>query len=269
MTTKRLLACTLTLVLVAITAQAIRSVENSLGDTSTLTGWTLLSATLGLYLLSVRKKLLRLRVGTVAVWTQVHIYTGTFASIVFLMHIGWPVRGPFEQCLAGLFAFVAVTGITLAILSRTTPRKLAAIERDYRLHEIPAFQLALVEKAHQTAIEAVSPDGGSTLAEHYQRRLLPFFATPRSWFYRLVPNGIKRRQLLLELKDLERYLDSQSLQVKQRLSAMVKEKDDLDFHEALQIRLRLFTMLHFSLTWSLILLIAVHIVLVFRFQETF
>lgn len=263
---KRLLSTTFTLVCVAVTAMIVQSIRDSFGDESTFTGWVLLTSTAGLYLLSVRKRLVASRLGPVSAWLQVHAYMGTFASIVFLMHIAWPIRGIFECVLAASFVIVAVSGIALGVMSRTTPRKLAAIAQDYQLERIPALQVAVADAAHATALRSAEFGEGATLSEYYQQRLLPFFQSPRSLVYRLVPSGVKRRQLLRELDDLDRYLADRGVESRQSLAGMVKDKDDLDYHFALQTRLRLLYGLHVSLTWALVLMIGVHVVLVYRFQ---
>ena len=262
---KRLLATTITLCAVNATLLAVEWTRNQLGDASTVTGWTLLVATAGLYLLTFRKRNIARRWGPVAIWLQIHMYMGTFASAVFLMHIGWPIRGLFESFLAAGFAIVAVSGILLSVMSRSTPRRLAAIERDYQLEKIPVLQSAVARDAHQIALTSANYGEGATLAEFYQRRLLPFFQLPRSIVYRCVPNGVQRRHLLRELNDLDRYLAEQGSASRQQLIELVKSKDDLDYHQALQTRLRMMFALHVSLTWALALMIAVHVVLVYRF----
>ena len=263
---RRIIASSLTLVAVIATALAVQSVANRMGDTSTATGWTLLIATAGLYLLSLRKKLIQHRMGPVAAWLQMHTYMGSFASVVFLMHIGWPVRGWFEIALASCFMIVAVTGIALAYMNRSLPKRLAAIKQDFRLELIPALRLSVTKDAHELAIHSSSFGEGATLVEYYQRRLLPFFLSRRSLFYRMIPTGYTRRQLLRELNDLDRYLAYQGLQSRQQLATMVQTKDDLDYHYALQTRLRMMFAMHIALTWSLAVMIAVHVVLVYRFQ---
>lgn len=263
---RRIIASSLTLVAVIATALAVQSVANRMGDTSTATGWTLLIATAGLYLLSLRKKLIQHRMGPVAAWLQMHTYMGSFASVVFLMHIGWPVRGWFEIALASCFTIVAVTGIALTYMSRSLPKRLAAIKQDYRLELIPALRLSVTKDAHELAIHSASFGEGATLVEYYQRRLLPFFLSRRSLLYRMIPTGYTRRQLLRELNDLDRYLAYQGLQSRQQLTTMVQTKDDLDYHHALQTRLRMMFAMHIALTWSLAVMIAVHVVLVYRFQ---
>lgn len=264
--TRRTLSMTFTLLAVGLTALGVQWTHNRLGDASTLTGWTLLTATAGLYLLPARKASTHARLGRVAAWLQFHMYLGTFASLIFLMHIGWPVRGIFESLLASCFVIVAVSGIVLAIMNRRTPLKLSAIASDRRIDQIPTIRAAVARQAHAAALQSAEFGEGATLAEHYQQQLLPFFQSQRSWLYRLFPNGIQRRKLLRELDDLERYLAEQGNNSRRALASLVIAKDDLDYQYALQTRLRWLYALHVSLTWSLVLMVAVHVVLVYRFQ---
>jgi len=256
----------MTLVAVTITALGVDWTSRRLGDESTFTGVVLLIATLSLYLLTLRKKWLTKRLGPVSAWLQMHVYVGIFTSAVFLMHIGWPIRGPFELCLAACFCFVAGSGILLAIMSRLTPLRLSALKRDHSLERIPALQVALAEEAHRIAMSSTRLGEGATLSEFYQRRLLPYFQGQRGWSYLLLPTGTKRRRLLSELEDLDRYLSDQTLDYRQQFSHMVQSRDDLDYQSALQKRLRLFFAVHIALTWTLIILVAVHVTLVVRFS---
>ena len=249
----------------ALTALGADMVSRRLGNPSTFTGLILLLATASLYLLE-RKQNIRRQWGPVASWLQVHMYVGTFACCVGWMHVQWPIRGPFEQCLAACYACVALSGLGLAVLSRWTPRRLASIALDYPLEQIPALQLAVAEDAHRVAIASSQTGEGATLAEYYRLRLLPFFRMPRGWLYRLLPTGSKRRQLLRELEALDRYLATAGIDRRRQLSLMVQSKDDLDYHAALQRRLRLLLAIHVALTWSLAIMIVVHVVLVMRFS---
>ncbi len=261
-----MMSMTITLVAVGLTALGVQWTRDRLGDPATMTGWTLLSATAGLYLLSARKASTNTNLGKVSAWLQWHMYLGSFASLVFLLHIGWPVRGVFEILLASCFAIVAASGIVLAVMNRRTPMKLAAIAVDRRLDQIPTLRAAVAEQAHATALRSAELGEGATLAEYYQLQLLPFFQSQRSWLYRMFPNGVQRRRLLLELNDLERYLAEPGNASRQQLANMVITKDDLDYQHALQARLRWLYALHVSLTWSLVLMVAVHVALVYRFQ---
>lgn len=266
LTRRRVRSLTITMAAVAVTALGIDWIGRNLGNESTFSGIILLLSTASLYLLSLRKKWIARRLGPVSAWLQMHVYVGVFTSLLFLMHIGWPIRGPFELCLAACFCFVALTGVLLAIMSRLTPLRLSALQADHSLERIPALQLAVAEDAHRTAMNSSKLGEGATLSEYYQRRLISYFHSNRSWFYRLWPTSAKRRQLIRELEDLDRYLSMGGLDCRRQLSSMVQSKDDLDYQSALQARLKLFFAMHCALTWTLIILVTVHVTLVVRFS---
>ena len=114
---------------------------------------------------------------------------GVFASLVFLTHIGWPIRGKFELALAFAFVFVAFTGVVLGVLNRTTPRRLAAIPRDYSVDQIPALQLGVASDAHDVAMQSSVLGEGATLSEYYQWRFLPVFKVSGACFIYSRPLG--------------------------------------------------------------------------------
>lgn len=263
---RRAMAITATVASMLVTWMTLDHLRRSLADVALASGWMLLASTLGLYGLAMRKRMLGHRLGPVAAWLQVHTYLGSFALVVFVWHVGWPVRGHFEIALAVMFLFISLSGIHLMWLSRRIPKQLAAVRGDYRLEDIPRVQAALALEAHQVALASSGTGAGATLAEYYQRRLLTFFHAQRSLAYRWLPTGGKRRHLLHELEELDRYLDPRGQELRQRLSALVVAKDDTDFHRALQLRLRFLVASHVALTWSILLMIAVHVVLVLRFQ---
>lgn len=263
---RRVLAGSITLLAVAITILALEQVSGWLGDPAMTSGWTLLISTLGLYGLGLRKRLIAKPLGRVAVWLQMHTYLGLFALSVFCLHVGWPIRGRFEIAMAGMFLFISLSGGVLIWYSRRVPKLLSAVKRDFRYEDIPQLQAQMAEQAHQAVLQSADSAAGATIADYYQRRLLNFFHSPRSLIYRLVPTGHKRRMLLRELDDLDRYLDKQSLPFRQKLSALVISKDDTDFHRAMQQQLRGLVTCHVAFTWSLLVMIALHVALVLRFQ---
>lgn len=265
---RRFRAVLLTGAAALLTWLAMSWIGSKLGDEATFTGAVLLAATLSLYLLTLRKRSTNTQLGAVSIWLQLHMYAGVFASVVFLMHVRWPIQGPFEISLAACFVFVSTSGIVLGIMNRLTPFKLAALSSDLLLEQIPERQMVVAEDAYEIAMSSTRLGEGATLSEYYQRRLLPYFQSPRGLLYRMIPTGSKRRQLLRELEDLDRYLATQGLQHRRRLSEMVQSKDDLDYHLALQRRLRFLYVAHFALVWTLLILIGVHVVLVVRFSGT-
>ncbi|MFO1065303.1 MAG: hypothetical protein U0892_15665 [Pirellulales bacterium] len=264
---RRLFSLTITAAVICTAAAAFVWIETSMYDKAIASGWTLLVSTAGLYGLSLRKRWAGGRRIPMAAWLQFHSYLGTFALAAFCLHVRWPIRGQFELALGAMFLFVSLSGIFLLVLSRRMPRLLSAVKSDARLEDIPRLRAELGDRVHDhLALDASQLGEGAALAELYEHRLLKFFHSPRSLWYRTFPNGHTRRRLLRDLEDMDRYLDPQGRSTRQVFSELVIRKDDLDFHQAIQRRLRNLVTLHTAFTWSLILMIAVHVVLALEFQ---
>ncbi|RMF37787.1 MAG: hypothetical protein D6753_16950, partial [Planctomycetota bacterium] len=148
----------------------------------------------------------------------------------------------------------------------TSPQRLLALSEDYRLECIPGLQRAVADAAHAAAVASSDFGEGSTLAEFYQRELLPYFRLPRSWMFVLFPGGRRRRELLGRLQRLDRYLGPQGLSTVEELARLIQRKDDLDYHYAVQRRLQLLYAAHAALMWVLAILIAAHVPMALRFQ---
>ncbi len=106
----------------------------------------------------------------------------------------------------------------------------------------------------------------TTLGDFYRERLLPFFVQSRSLWYLTFPNGRLRRNLMQELRNLDRYLVPDQRPAAVSLGRLIQNKDDIDFHFALQSQLKLWLFFHIACTYSLIGLALVHTVLVHAFD---
>ena len=69
-----------------------------------------------------------------------------------------------------------------------------------------------------------------------------------------------------EMQDLRRYLCDAEQVGCERLVALVRRKDDLDFHDARQKTLKLCLFAHIGLTYALLLLAILHGVLAHAFR---
>ena len=107
-------------------------------------------------------------------------------------------------------------------------------------------------------LQSVSASGATTLADFYTARLYDYFEQSRGWLYDLRPTTARRRALMSEMHDLRRYLSDQEQSFCERLFALVRTKDDLDFHESRQRILKLWLFVHIGLTCSLVLLATLH-----------
>ncbi|HMO87027.1 MAG TPA: hypothetical protein PKC18_19130, partial [Lacipirellulaceae bacterium] len=113
-------------------------------------------------------------------------------------------------------------------------------------------------RASATVLATVRTAGVTTLGEFYQSHLSEFFSTHRGWRYRLWPSTRLRKQLLAKLTEFTRYLSDAERKTAEELFTLVRVRDDLDYQEALQWRLRAWLFVHMGLTYPLLALAALH-----------
>jgi len=257
-----------TLALLAATVAALwahRHFHHALPNYAFLTGWILFAAMLVLTFFNARKKLPFLPLGKAETWLQIHIYLGFFTVVLFLIHLNFRApHGWFEMTLAWLFALVSASGVVGLIFSRTLPRRLATRGGEVIFEKIPALRHALKSEAENLALgaEAKSP----IIAEYYPKRLATFFSGPGNFWLHLAESRRPVSALLAELEDLRRFANETERATLDKISALVRQKDGLDYHRALQLALRLWLFVHIPLTYGLLIFTALHIVLVFGFS---
>ena len=81
----------------------------------------------------------------------------------------------------------------------------------------------------------------------------------------IVPSGVRRRRLLNGLKELDRYLENDGKQTAGQFAALVRCRDDLDYQFAIQLRLRLWLVIHSVFSLALLAGAIIHAALVLRF----
>ncbi|QDT10553.1 hypothetical protein [Planctomycetes bacterium K23_9] len=237
-----------------------------LGSASHFTGFTLLAALFLLIMLGMRRRLPVLPLGSMSSWTQVHLYTGIFSSGVFLMHVPAVIGGgTFEFALSLLFWVVSLSGFYGVYVSRTVPRRLTAVAGQHRFDQVSNTRHRIGQTAEAVLHETKDSAAGKVLEAFYDDYLQSFFAKPPSLAYVLVPTGNRRRRLLGDIKDLDRYLEPDSRETAGRFAALIRRRDDLDYQYALQFRLRAWIAVH--ATFSIVLTAAaiVHAVIAIRF----
>jgi hypothetical protein len=190
---------------------------------------------------------------------QAHIYTGLATAGLFLMHVPWRMpNGKLESLLAALYAATFFSGVVGLHWTRTLPRRLSRVAEDVIYERIPALRGGLRDRAQAVVLVAVRTAGGATLGEFYNARLHQYFSTRRGWRYRLAPSSRLRKALLAELTEVTRYLSDAERKTAEELFALVRKRDDLDYHEALQWRLRTWLFVHIALTYPLLLAAGMH-----------
>lgn len=263
---RRLISLLVTALAILVTAVIAGIQEGRLAHASLFTGATVLGALVLLVLLGVRRRIPVFRVGSVSAWTQVHIYTGLFAAGVYVLHVPTLIAGGvFETGLSIVFLLVTASGLYGVYASRTLPRRLTAVEGQHRFDRVAWHRDQIATSARGLVDELNEPAGVQVLSGFYATYLNPFFNAGPSLAYVMVPGGARRRRLLSGLKELDRYLQSDGRSTAGSLAALVRRRDDLDYQFALQLRLRVWLVVHGAFSVVLVAGSIVHAVVALRF----
>jgi hypothetical protein len=257
-----------TLAVVAVFAWLTDRETDRLGQPAILTGASTLAGLILLFGLGLRRRLPCLPLGTVSTWTQVHLYVGIFTTAMYALHVPALIAGGvFESVLSLLFVIVAASGFYGIYASRTLPKKLSAVESEPRFDRIGWMRTELASASARVCDQLREPSAKEVLQRFYGETLAPFFTAQPSLAYLMVPSGGRRRRLLSELRDLDRYLERDGRRAAGQLAALVRRRDDLDYQFALQLRLRLWVVVHGILSVVLLVASLMHVLLVIRFLD--
>lgn len=230
------------------------------------TGWVLLAVMGFLALFHLRKKITVLPLGSASTWAQLHIYAGWLVILLFAEHVGWRLpNGGLEITLFVLFTIVVLSGIVGLMLSRNLPPRLTRRGEEVIFERIPAFIAKLRDEVEDLVLESAQETNSSTISDFYLRHLSRFFSGPRNRLLHLFASERARFRLMNEIDNMQRYLNSRESDYADRLRGLVNKKDELDFHYALNLTLKAWLMIHVPLTYSLLILAALHLVVVYAF----
>jgi hypothetical protein len=262
-----------TLVLVAAGAAAWvlqRQARISLQHPALVTGLFLFALCLALALFNARKKLPFIPLLRAATWTQIHVYAGWFAILLFLLHINFrPPSGVFNVTLAVVFGLVALSGVFGLVLSRVMAFRLTLHGENVMFERIPALRAQLLREAEAIVIKSVEETKSTTIADFYATRLQPYFARPRSRLRHVLGLESPLKGILTDLRLLKRYTNEREHAILAELEDCVEAKDNLDFQLAGQGLLKYWLFVHIPLTASLLILGAIHGLIAFTYVGGF
>lgn len=265
---RRRFGVAITAMAVAMLAAAAWWVTQRLGHASYLTGATTWACLVLLLMLGMRRRVPMLPLLSMSTWTQIHIYTGLFATAAYLLHVPAVLAtGKLEGALSWLFLGCSASGLYGLYASRTAPKKLAAVRGQYRFEQIRWHRSRIAEMAEGLLEQLGGTQAATVLARFYVDALQPFFLGRPGLAYVTRPSGTRRRRLLHQLGELDRYLESDTRRAAGRFAALVRLRDDLDYHFALQLRLRVWLVVHGILSLALIVAATAHALLVIRFVQ--
>jgi hypothetical protein len=231
-----------------------------------LSGWLLLVGLVALVLFNARKKIPMVPMLTAAAWLQIHIYVGLLAAFVFLVHTEFQYPdGPFNQALWWFFVVLSASGMFGIWAERAIAPRLRERGEPILFERLNAYRLQLAAESEQLAGRSVGEIAAPLLVELYRDRIAPFMARPRNFGSHLLGSRKPIERMVGELRALERYLNPQGRETLHELQDRVMAKDNLDHQMALMRIMRTWLFVHIPLAYSIFLLIAIHIVLVYAF----
>jgi hypothetical protein len=234
-----------------------------------ISGWLLVGTVFFLVFYNVRKKISMVPIGSSAAWLQFHIYVGLLATLIFYLHVDWSLpNGWIETTLYILFLSICFSGIIGLYLNKILPKRLTRRGEEVIFERIPVFISQVRDEAEALAIEAAGNTSSSSIPDYYISNLANFFIGPRNFFNHLIQSHIHLINLLEDLEELERYLDVKEKEYARKLSQLVKQKDYLDYHYALQFSLKGWLFIHVPLSYGLLVFLALHITFVYAFHST-
>jgi hypothetical protein len=264
---RRLINGTITAVLIALVCYWVHRRSAELEGSTFQTGYLLLALVGFLVSYNWRKKLPSLPLGSSSLWLQAHIYCGIGAIAVFLLHTG--VRFPngiLEITLYFLFVSVAASGLYGLKVTRSVPKRLTKLREQVLWERIPVLRIAVGRQAHGLILELVEIEPAPTIVDFYKHRLLPFFQRRRSPWYYAYPTSRLRNKIMAEMSALGRYYSTSEDAADSRLRRLVDQRDDLDYHDALQRKLKVWLFVHIGLTYALVALALFHAVMAHAFH---
>lgn len=265
---RRVLALAFTLLAILAVWIIASFVDARLGRPEILTGSTALGSLFMLVLLGVRRRLPFWPLGSVSTWTQIHIYTGIFAGGVYALHVPMLIAGGrLEFVLSLLFVAVTLSGFYGVLVSRTLPKKLSSLESQPRFDLVPWHRQQIFKAAQELLNEIKEETAERVLGVFYNSNLKPFFQGRPSLAFVVAPNTLRRKRLLYGLQQLDRYLENGGRETVGAFAALVRKRDELDYQYALQLRLRLWLVVHGALSLLLIAMSVAHAFIALRFMS--
>ncbi|XZE45611.1 hypothetical protein SH467x_000857 [Pirellulaceae bacterium SH467] len=242
-------------------------IESRLGNESFATGYVLSFTCLGLCALGIRKRLYGFSLGPVASWQSAHHFLGILCLFAYCLHAGFITNGWLESILAILFWVILATGMISWYINKRGPRLLQAAGKAILPSDIPNAKNEVMDRAYHVALRSAGNTRSSAIADLYRNRLEDFFRKPRSLWYRVSPHGRGRRRLLAELDRLSRYLDPVGLELRREMQSCIEKRDDLDFQEAIQQRIRFWAAFHSCLLGAFLVVAVFHVILAHFFSS--
>lgn len=229
-------------------------------------GWILFGLFVLLATYNARKKLPYPPLFKSSTWLQFHIYAGTFSALLFLIHTSFSFpTGGFDNVLYWTVFALILTGFIGLLLSRTLPKRLTDIGQEVIYERIPQFRLQCLEEADQLVLAVTEQYSNRAIQDYYIATLRPYLSQRPSCIEQFFSTNRKSQVIVRDINNLFRYLRDEEIVIAKQLQDIVERRADLDKHYCYQHILKAWLFIHIPLTFSVLVLLALHVVLVYAF----
>jgi hypothetical protein len=209
-------------------------------------------------------------------WRKIHIFLGYLLIAAFVSHTEFtlPDNG-LEWALWTGFVLVTLSGIFGTYLAWSLKAK-SAIDDSVSYDRIPARRAELARDIHAAvaktdpaaaAIGLPAPPYDAWIMDLYTTHLRDFFQGQRNSTDHLIGSQRPLKRLTDEIDNLSGYVDQRSQEKLATIKNLVIEKDRLDFARVYLGLARGWLFVHVPVTYSLTLLIVLHVVVVHAFSS--
>jgi hypothetical protein len=249
---------------------------NALRDTSYLNGWVLAGGIVLQLYFHIAIKTGSLSPKSAMRWRKIHIFVGYLLIAAFISHTDFslPDNG-LEWALWAGFVLVTLSGIFGTYLAWSLKAK-SGIDESVSYDRIPTRRAELAREIH--AVVATTDPAAAAIAlpaaphdawirDLYTAHLREFFQGPRNFAEHLIGSRRPLKRLTDEIDNLSRYVDQRSQEKLAFVKNLVIEKDRLDFARVYLGLARAWLFVHVPATYSLTLLIVLHVLVVHAFSS--
>jgi hypothetical protein len=230
-------------------------------------GWFLVSLITILLAFYLRKRLRLQILGSSSSWAQWHYYTGIFLALIFLEHVEFSFpNGLVETTLTLLLLTVIFSGMVGVMINRHFARRLASLDEEVIFERIGVLRQQLKTCAETLILDTAKASNSKTLSNYYVTHLVHYFSKPRFIFSHIFGSHYAYICLRQQLEKQLRYFNREEAEAAVTLFDLMKKKNTLDIHTALQGVLKYWGLLHLPFAWMMLLMLLLHIILVYAFR---
>ena len=150
-------------------------------------------------------------------------------------------------------------------ITRQLPKRISKLREEILFERIPALREEVASRAQRVMTELLRRTDAPALADYYCAKLIPYFVQPRGALFAVRPTSRQRNRLHAQLDELDRYESSAERTAAQQLRQLIDKRDDLDYHQAQQRKLKVWLFAHIGLTAALLMAASLHVVLAHAF----